>query len=109
MDPDAAGCEREQRHHSRAGEHQPLRDQRRLALSLLTGRTFAVEPGFLPDAGGQQQVLAAEAVDIEFLTPEPPPPVQDLPEEPWLPARDVTLMTIVAFASLALAATTEIG
>ncbi len=50
-----------------------------------------------------------QAADIEFLTPEPPPPVQDLPEEPWLPAWDVTLMTLVAFALIALAAFTEIG
>jgi hypothetical protein len=51
----------------------------------------------------------SEAQDIEFLTPEPPPPVQDLPEEPWLPAWDVTLMTVAAFALIALAALTEIG
>lgn len=51
----------------------------------------------------------SEAQDIEFVSPEPPPPVQDLPEEPWLPAWDVTLMTIVAFAFIALAALTEIG
>lgn len=50
----------------------------------------------------------SEAQDIEFVSPEPPP-VQDLPEEPWLPAWDVTLMTIVAFAFIALAALTEIG
>ncbi|WP_431302914.1 hypothetical protein [Sediminicoccus sp. BL-A-41-H5] len=51
----------------------------------------------------------SEAQNIEFLTPEPPPPVQDLPEEPWLPAWDVTLMTVAAFALIALAALTEIG
>ncbi len=51
----------------------------------------------------------SKAADIEFLTPEPPPPVQDLPEEPWLPAGDVTIMTLAAFALIALAALTEIG
>ncbi|MEI6160056.1 MAG: hypothetical protein WCP77_09500 [Roseococcus sp.] len=50
----------------------------------------------------------SEAADIEFLTPEPPPPVQDLSEEPWLPARDVTIMTIAAYAFIALVALTEI-
>lgn len=51
----------------------------------------------------------SEAQALEFLTPEPPPPVQDLPEEPWLPAWDVTLMTMAAFALIALAALLEIG
>lgn len=51
-----------------------------------------------------------EAQDIEFLTPEPPPSLQDLqdtPDEHWLPARDVTIMTIVAFALIAFAAFAE--
>ncbi|UPY36111.1 hypothetical protein [Sediminicoccus sp. KRV36] len=50
----------------------------------------------------------SEAADIEFLTPGPPPPVQDYPDEPWLPARDVTIMTIAAYALIALATLTEI-
>lgn len=45
--------------------------------------------------------------DIETVTPEPPPPVQDCPEEPWLPAWDVTLMTIAAYALIALFTLTE--
>ena len=40
---------------------------------------------------------------VEFLTPQPPAPVQDAPEEPWLPAGDVTLMTLAAYALIALA------
>lgn len=46
--------------------------------------------------------------DVEFLTPPPPSPVQDLPEEPWLPAWDVTLMTLAAFALIALATLLEL-
>ncbi len=46
--------------------------------------------------------------DVEFLTPQPPPPVHDMPEEPWLPAWDVTLMTLAAFALIALATLLEL-
>jgi hypothetical protein len=46
--------------------------------------------------------------DVEFLTPPPPPPVQDIPEDPWLPARDVTLMTLAAYALIALATLLEL-
>jgi hypothetical protein len=55
-------------------------------------------------------MLTAEwhaAPDVQFLTPDQPPPVQDSPEEPWLPARDVTLMTLAAYALIALATLTE--
>jgi hypothetical protein len=45
--------------------------------------------------------------ESKFFTPQPPPPSQDLPEEPWLPARDVTLMTLVAYALIALLSHTE--
>ena len=36
--------------------------------------------------------------------PAPPPPAaEDMPEEPWLPARDVTLMTLAAFLVITFA------
>jgi hypothetical protein len=46
--------------------------------------------------------------DVEFLAPPPPPPVEDIPEDPWLPARDVTLRTLAAYALIALATLLEL-
>ncbi len=38
------------------------------------------------------------------LQPDPRlPPLEDLPDEPWLPAWDVTLMTLAAFVAIAFA------
>ncbi len=39
---------------------------------------------------------------LHFVAP-PPPPEDDIPDEPWLPARDVTLITLGAFAIITLA------
>lgn len=52
----------------------------------------------------------AEWAVSNSTVPEPPEPEthdDSWPVEPWLPARDVTLVTIAAYALIALAALTE--
>ena len=51
--------------------------------------------------------FGAKGANVELVTQQPPPPAHDMVEEPRLPARDVTLMTLAAYALIVLASFTE--